>query len=159
MVIADVADRKVPATLLMAVSRTIIRSLSENKTYSPASKLVEYLNRLITEKNKANVSLTLFYGILDSESKEMSFVNTGHSPPLVFKNKNNKITALEKEDILLGEKRNIKLKEHHISLDKGDILVFHTDGIYSVVDRKENISKLNLSTISSWKITNYQQKN
>lgn len=134
VVIADVADRKVPATLLMAVSRTIIRSLSENEEYNQASTLTKYLNRLITEKNRSNVSLTLFYGILDPENKGMTFINAGHSPPLVFKNKDKKFIALEKEDILLGEKKNIELKEYHIFLEKDDIMVFHTDGIYSVTD-------------------------
>ncbi|MCE5215132.1 MAG: SpoIIE family protein phosphatase [Methanobacterium sp.] len=134
VVIADVSDRKVPATLLMAVSRTIIRSISESALNPKSSQLVEYLNRLITEKSKSDVSLTLFYGILNMENKEMNFINAGHSPPLVFKSKDKKIISLEKTDVLLGVNKNIKLEDKKLSLEKDDIIIFHTDGIYSVTN-------------------------
>jgi phosphoserine phosphatase RsbU/P len=135
VVIADVSDRKVPATLLMAVSRTIIRSISESAENPKPSQLVEYLNRLITEKSKSDVSLTLFYGILSLKNKQMNFINAGHSPPLVYKSKEKKIISLEKTDVLLGVKKNIKLKDKKISLDNDDIILFHTDGIYSVTNK------------------------
>jgi sigma-B regulation protein RsbU (phosphoserine phosphatase) len=135
VVIADVSDRKVPATLLMAVSRTIIRSISESAENPKPSQLVEYLNRLITEKNKSDVSLTLFYGILSLKNKQMNFINAGHSPPLVYKSKEKKIISLEKTDVLLGVKKNIKLKDIKISLENDDIILFHTDGIYSVTNK------------------------
>ncbi len=134
VIIADVTDRKVPAALLMAVSRTIVHSLSENTENPQAAELVKYLNRLITEKNKSNVSLTLFYGILNLKNNEMTFVNAGHSPPLVYKSKDKKIIALKKDKVLLGDKKSIKLEEKHLSLEKGDIIIFYTDGIYSVTD-------------------------
>lgn len=136
--IADVTDRKVPAALLMAVSRTIVRSLSENMENLNATELVKNLNRLITEKNRSNTSLTLFYGILNLKKKEMSFVNAGHSSPLIYKDKDRKIITLEKQKVFLGEKKPIRVKEKYLTLEKGDILVFYTDGIYSVTNNNGN---------------------
>lgn len=144
VVIADVTDRKVPATLLMAVSRTIVRSLSENMENPQVAELVEYLNRLISEENKSDTSLTLFYGILNLKEKEMTFVNAGHSSPVIFKNKDKNIISLEKEKVFLGERKNIKLEEKHLTLEKDDIMVFHTDGIYSVTDRERKHFKTEL---------------
>lgn len=132
--IADVTDRKVPAALLMAVSRTIVRSLSENMENLKAGELLKNLNRLITEKNKSDVSLTLFYGIIYLKEKEMRFVNAGHSSPLIFKNKKKEIISLETEKVFLGEKKSIKVEEKRLALEKGDIMVFYTDGIYSVTN-------------------------
>lgn len=140
VVIADVTDRKVPAALLMAVSRTIVRSLSESMENPQAAKLVQNLNRLITEKNKSDLSLTLFYGILDLEKGEIAFVNAGHSSPLIFKDRDQKIISLETEQVFLGENKTIKLEEKHFSLEKDDIMVFHTDGIYSMTNSEgENL--------------------
>jgi phosphoserine phosphatase RsbU/P len=136
VVIADVSDRKIPATLLMAVSRTIIRSISESEENPKSAELVKYLNRLITDKTNSDVSLTLFYGILDLKNREMSFVNAGHSPPLVFKSREKKIMSLDKEEMFLGVEKSIKLEDKKLSLEKDDIMIFHTDGIYSVVNSK-----------------------
>ncbi|MDD1774758.1 MAG: SpoIIE family protein phosphatase [Methanobacterium sp.] len=134
VVMADVADRKVPATLMMAVSRTIIKNLSENSKNPKAGEIVEYLNRLITEKNKSDVYLTIFYGILDLKNKVIKFVNAGHSSPVVYKKLEDKIINLERDEVFLGDKKIIKLEEKHLTLEKDDILIFHTDGIYSVTD-------------------------
>lgn len=138
VVIADVADRKVPAALVMAVSRTIVRSLTENTENLQVAELLKKLNRLITEKNKSNISLTLFYGVLDLKKKDMTYVNAGHGSPLVFKSFDKKIVSLEEENVLLGENKTINIEEKHMFLEKGDVIVFHTDGIYSVTDGEGN---------------------
>lgn len=146
MAIADVSDRKVPASLLMALSRTIVRGKSMENPQ--AAELAKYLNRLITEDGKSEVSLKMFYGILNVKNKEMNFINASHSPPIVFKNKTNEIETLKKDEISLGEVKRLKIKEHHLLMEKDDILVFHTDGINSVVNsegehfKTEYISKI-----------------
>lgn len=148
IVIADVSDRKVPASLLMALSRTIIRSKSESTKNLKTTELVKYLNRLITQDGKSDVSLTLFYGILNYKTKEMNYINAGHSPPLIIKNKTKEIKTLEKDDTLVGGIKNLKLKEKHLSLENDDVIIFHTDGITSVVNSKgENFKIENLKEI------------
>lgn len=138
VVMADVKDRKVPATLMMAVAHTIIKNLSENTPNPQAGEIVEYLNRLITEKNKSDVSLNIFYGILDLKESVMNFVNAGHSSPVVYKKKDDKIIILERDKVFLGDKKNITLEEKHLTLERDDILIFHTDGIYSVTNSSGN---------------------
>ena len=99
-----------------------------------AAELATYLNRLITEGGDSDVSLSLFYGIINVINKELTFVNAGHSPPILFKSRTKEVINLARDEILLGEAKNPTLKEKHVSMDMDDILVFHTDGVNSVVN-------------------------
>lgn len=49
----------------------------------------------------------------------MNFINAGHSPPLVYKSKDKKIISLDKTDVLLGVKKNIKIGREKNITGKG----------------------------------------
>lgn len=90
VVVADVCDKGVGAALFMAVSRSLLRVLSERILVAggdPGAQLVQLIKTLndysaITH-DRANMFATLFFGILDAGSGELAYVNGGHEPPLI----------------------------------------------------------------------------
>ena len=85
----------------MALSRTLIRVSATWKS-SPASAITE-ANTLICRDSKASMFVTLFYLVIDSKKRQITYVNAGHNPPLMLTGRDQSdITLLKAEGIALG---------------------------------------------------------
>lgn len=128
LVIADVSGKGVPAALFMALSRTLIRVSTTWKS-DPASAITE-ANSLICRDSKTSMFVTLFYLVIDSQKRELTYVNAGHNPPLMLtREKKNDITLLKAEGIALGIIDGIDLGSVTVRLKEGDLVALYTDGI------------------------------
>ena len=135
LVIADVSGKGVPAALFMALSRTLIRSNAvDNPTVSEA---IIKANKMIAEEDRANMFVTLFYGVLDVKKKAITYVNAGHNPPIVLGRKGGDIVMLAAKGIALGIMPDIVLEEKEVPLREGDIAILFTDGVTEAINRKE----------------------
>ncbi|MGC9516165.1 MAG: PP2C family protein-serine/threonine phosphatase [Methanomicrobiales archaeon] len=134
LVIADVSGESYPASLLMALSRTIIRGEAKNQT--PES-IIKYLNNLIAVDISPDLFITILYGELDVKKHLFNYVNAAHNPPYHWKHKTKKLGFLEKGDKSLGRLGNIQLEEHKIKIESGDSLIFYTDGIIKALNTPE----------------------
>lgn len=138
IVIADVTGDSFPASLLMALSRTIIRG--EAKNQNPPT-LLKYLNNLIAVDIGPEIFITILYGELDSKTHCFTYVNAAHSPPLIFRNKTQEIGELAKGDKSLGRLGDIELEQHQVKIDDGDILLFYTDGVIKALKTPDSPGK------------------
>jgi len=138
LVIADVTGDSFPASLLMALSRTIIRG--EAKNQNPQT-LLKYLNNLIAVDIGPEIFITILYGELDTKNRCFNYVNAAHSPPLIFRNKTNQLSELAKGVKSLGRLENIELEEHKIKIESGDLLLFYTDGVIRALESSESSGK------------------
>jgi phosphoserine phosphatase RsbU/P len=77
--IADVADKGVPAALFMAVSRTILRTVVHNRT-DPAEAL-RRSNELILNDSDSDLFVTVFLAIWNPETYTLRYACGGHNPP------------------------------------------------------------------------------
>ncbi len=127
LVIADVADKGVPAALFMGVSRTLIRSAALSGL-DPASTLQE-ANKLILAESESGLFLSAFYGILDTNNGQLTFANAGHNPPLWYSASDGIFTRLSAKGIVLCVLDEISLEERHIKISSDDVVVFYTDGV------------------------------
>jgi sigma-B regulation protein RsbU (phosphoserine phosphatase) len=127
LVIADVADKGVPAALFMGVSRTLIRSAALSGA-SPA-KVLEEVNRLILAESKTGLFISAFYGILDTSSGRLTFSNAGHNPPLVYRSNSGDFLSLSTNGIVLGILDQLDYKEGEVVLSLADLLICYTDGV------------------------------
>jgi serine phosphatase RsbU (regulator of sigma subunit) len=135
LVIADVSGKGVPAALFMALSRTLIRAnAADNPTVSYA---IVKANKMIAEQERANMFVTLFYGVLDVKKKSITYVNAGHNPPLVLGKKGGDIVMLAAKGVALGVMSDIALEEKEVSLREGDIAILFTDGVTEAINRKQ----------------------
>ena len=98
LVIADVSGKGVPAALFMAVSNTLLRSISMTKDNS--QDCIDELNRLLCRVNVNSMFVTVFYGILNHRTGELDYTNGGHNPAYILRGKNGEL-----ERYLTREKR------------------------------------------------------
>ena len=82
-VMADVSGKGIPAAIFMAVSRTILRTTAI-QGMSP-SECVTRSNSLISKESYESMFVTVFYGIYDIRTGEITYVNAGHNPPCILK--------------------------------------------------------------------------
>jgi serine phosphatase RsbU (regulator of sigma subunit) len=135
IVIADVADKGVPAALVMALSRTIIRSASMRSGRSPRESLLR-ANELMLNDSRSNMFLSAFYAKLDTETGWMTYCNAGHNPPLWYRAELKEFQYLTTPGIVLGIFEDISLGEQTISLTTDDIVVFYTDGVNEAMNSR-----------------------
>ena len=135
LVIADVADKGVPAALFMALSRTLVRTMAIDGR--PPALAIARANDLILADARSGLFVTLFYTILQAGSGEITFVNAGHVPPLIVRADSYRIEELRVPGIALGIMENVQAEEHTAFLRPGDLLVLYTDGVTDASDAQQ----------------------
>lgn len=135
LVIADVSGKGVPAALFMALSRTLVRaSVSDTVT---ASETICKTNEQITENDRSNMFVTLFYGVLDPVRMSLTYVSAGHNPPIKLSRGAQDMIMLKARGVALGVVPDMQLEEKEITLDSNDVVVLYTDGVTEAINDKE----------------------
>jgi len=133
--IGDVSGKGVPASLFMAVTRTLVRSISD-KEFSP-SVIVGTLNKSISQNNESSMFVTFFLGVLDLSNGELKYTNAGHNPPVIIK-KNKEAVMFEKTKFIpVGLFEDFEYGESSLQLEPGDKIFLYTDGV-SEAENSEN---------------------
>ncbi len=139
-VIGDVSGKGVPASLFMAVTRTLLRTVA-NSGKSPQEIIYE-LNQALSSDNEENMFVTLFLGILNLQSGEMDYANAGHNAPILLKEGQQPEAIPVATNIPLGVLSQFNFIQNRITLEPKDKLFLYTDGI----NEAENISQELYST-------------
>jgi serine phosphatase RsbU (regulator of sigma subunit)/transcriptional regulator with GAF, ATPase, and Fis domain len=126
-VVADVADKGVPAALFMALSRTLVRTMAVGGS-NPAQVLAE-ANDLIMTNARSDLFVTLFYAILEVDHGLITFANAGHNPPLLFNGHSEAIGCLTGRGMALGVVLGVDLEQRESRMAPGDLLLLYTDGV------------------------------
>jgi serine phosphatase RsbU (regulator of sigma subunit) len=126
IVIADVADKGIPAALYMALCRTIIRSVA-NTVIDPATTL-ERVNRLLLVDSNAELFVSVFYAIWEPATGVLTFANAGHNPPLMLR-PHHKAEVLREHGIVLGVLEDAAYDSYERTIKPGEMLVLYTDGV------------------------------
>lgn len=126
LVIADVADKGVPAALFMALSRTLMRAVAF--TGRTPSEALRRVNQLILSDARSDLFVTVFYAIWNPASGDVEYANAGHNPPLLAR-AGGEVSLLPGRGIALGVIEEIELESHAVQLGPGDVLLLYTDGV------------------------------
>ncbi|MRS01911.1 GAF domain-containing protein [bacterium] len=127
LVIADVADKGMPAALYMTVTRTLIRATLQSSN-SPG-KVLARVNDLLESESRNGMFVTAFLALLDPKTGVLEYANAGHNLPLLIHTKTASISNLEKDGIALGVLPQAEYKDKKITLEFGETLLFYTDGV------------------------------
>jgi len=127
LVVADVADKGIPAALFMAMCRTLLRAAAMSRT-SPAATLIR-VNELLFNDSRSDLFVTAFYAVWDPASGRVAYASAGHNPPLLVRCVDGRVVELHSRGIALGVINQIDIEEHQITLQPGDVLVAYTDGV------------------------------
>jgi len=127
LVIADVADKGMPAALFMAVTRTLVRAAALD---NPAPDLVlERVNNLLEPDARHGMFVTALYAVLSPQTGELVYANAGHNPPLLLRAGDGRIERFKTGGIALGVLSDVEMSAHTLHLGPGDLLVCYTDGV------------------------------
>ncbi|MBI9073126.1 MAG: SpoIIE family protein phosphatase [Melioribacteraceae bacterium] len=129
--IGDVSGKGVQAALIMANVQAFLKSICKQNL--PLDKSTDLINDLVSENTSGGGFITFFWGILNDETKELTYVNAGHNPPLLIRH--GEITKLKKGGMILGVMETLVPYEAEIiQLEKDDVIVLFTDGITEAMD-------------------------
>ena len=123
--IGDVSGKGVPAALVMAVSRSLFRTISAHE--SSPKRLITAMNDFMSETNDNNMFVTLFCGILDLTNGRLRYCNAGHNPPIILTNSIQPLPVLP--NLPLGVMQGMCYEEQEVILHYDDALFLYTDGL------------------------------
>jgi sigma-B regulation protein RsbU (phosphoserine phosphatase) len=134
-VIGDVSGKGIPASLLMAVTRSHFRSVG---TYlKTPSQIMGSLNNSLAENNESNMFVTLFMGILDLSTGNLVFCNAGHNPPILLTENVEYINVIP--NLPIGLIENYEFKEQSTNLPVGSTLLLYTDGLTEAENKEKEL--------------------
>jgi serine phosphatase RsbU (regulator of sigma subunit)/anti-sigma regulatory factor (Ser/Thr protein kinase) len=125
IVIGDVTDKGVPAALVMATTRSILRSTA-HASISPG-KVLEQANDLLHPDIPPKMFVACLYAILDPVSGHLEYANAGHDLP--HWRHNGKVTELRATGMPLGLMPEMFYEEKEVTLGAGDSVLFYSDGL------------------------------
>jgi serine phosphatase RsbU (regulator of sigma subunit) len=124
-VVGDVADKGVPAALLMATTRVILRGTARRRL-SPATAL-QLSNELLHPEIPPSMFVTCLYAILDPTSGQLQYANAGHNPP--YRRYNGTVAELRATGFPLGMMPGASYEEHETSIQPGECLLLYSNGL------------------------------
>lgn len=123
--VGDVSGKGLPAALLMSNLQATLKTCS-SPAVSPA-ELCRRINEIVCDNTNDCRFITFFYGLIDTEQRTFSFSNAGHNPPFVIRSNGN-LLQLDEGGGVLGVLNKQDYNQATIRLERGDRLVFFTDG-------------------------------
>src|SRR5262249_29928750 len=132
IVIADVCGKSLPAALLMALTRSLLRA-EASRDNSP-SDVLRSVNRHLLDMNDSRTFVTMLYGVLHRRTRGFTYVRAGHELPLVVGPGGEMIVP----ELGLGQPLGIlprpELDLQTVVIPRGGVLLLYTDGVTEAVD-------------------------
>ncbi|GAB4181425.1 MAG: SpoIIE family protein phosphatase [Calditrichia bacterium] len=135
-VIGDVAGKGIPASIFMALCKTAIKTLALHE--HSVEQCFHVVNNMLVEEYRNDLFVTAFFGTLDVRNGKLQYCNAGHNQTYI-KQFDGKVKELpEVEGIPLGFKKDYAYSMGSMTLNSGDVLFMHTDGVNEAMDVDEN---------------------
>jgi sigma-B regulation protein RsbU (phosphoserine phosphatase) len=140
--IGDVSGKGVPASLFMAVTRSLFRNISAHVAIP--SEIMRTLNNAMSESNETNMFVTVFIGVLDLKTGLLRYCNAGHDAPLLV---GRDVGALSCEPNLpIGVVAGYEYTQQEVSIDPKTTIFLFTDGL----NEAENYEHAQFGDLRIW---------
>ena len=127
-VVGDVSGKGVPAALMMAVTKTLLKSRASHD--KSTASILTHVNNEIAKDNDAYMFITIFMAILDTGTGEFVYTNAGHNPSFILSPDKDEIIKLSVlHGPVVGAIEEITYKETKLRLSKDDVVFAYTDGV------------------------------
>lgn len=128
--IGDVSGKGIGAALMMAGLQASLRAQASIAGHNLAD-LMSRVNRLVYEVSSENRYATFFYAQYDPASRQLTYVNAGHNPPLVLRESHSEwqVMHLDVGGAVVGLLPQAAYTQGAFTLEFGDLVVAFTDGI------------------------------
>ena len=125
LVIGDVTDKGVPAAMLMATTRSMLRAAAQ-VTDSPGEVLAR-VNELLHADIPPNMFVTCFFAVLDPDSGKLRYANAGHDLP--YQRDAGKVCELRATGMPLGLMPGMHYEEQEVIVALNESILFYSDGL------------------------------
>lgn len=133
LVIADVAGKGVGSSLISIALRSALKI--ESQKIADAREMILRIHSLLRGDIPEGGFITIFYGILDLQTGELSYASAAHNPAVFYQRRTDKISLLKPSGLPLGmgavDETTWRscLELARVKIDPGDLLILYTDGI------------------------------
>jgi serine phosphatase RsbU (regulator of sigma subunit) len=125
LVIGDVSDKGVPAAMLMASTRSMLRAAAQ-VTDAPG-KVLERVNDLLYADMPPKMFVTCFYAVLDPGGGKLRYANAGHDLP--YRRDGGKVCELRATGMPLGLMPDMRYEEQEVLIAHEESILFYSDGL------------------------------
>lgn len=125
IIVGDVTDKGVPAALVMATTRSILRSAAE-RLESPG-KVLEIANNQLCPDIPPNMFVTCLYALLDPSTGVIRYANAGHTMP--FWRRENEVQEMRARGMPLGLMPEMIYEEKEARMTPGENVILYSDGL------------------------------
>lgn len=132
--IADVADKGVPAALYMMVAKTLLKT--EGQRLGRPDEVLASVNEILAADNERCMFASVFCAILDVETGEVRCANAGHNPPLLLAGGEAQYLKVT-PGFMLGPMPGASYVMESVTLRPGDALFLYTDGVTEAKSRED----------------------
>lgn len=139
--IGDISGKGVSAALLMASIQSLIRGqvfasqVAGRLDLLGVAELVSRVNRLVCANTSPEKYSTLFVAYYDDDTRELTYTNAGHLPPVLVRNGTTR--ELTVGGAVVGLFPDIQYDQGSLTLEEGDCLVAYTDGVTEIENSYE----------------------
>jgi serine phosphatase RsbU (regulator of sigma subunit)/anti-sigma regulatory factor (Ser/Thr protein kinase) len=136
IVIGDVTDKGVPAAMVMAATRSVLRA-SAQRLMAPG-EVLERVNELLCPDMPEKMFVTCFYAVLERRTGKLSFANAGHDVPYLG-TPDGEVTELRARGMPLGLMPGMDYEEKEAELGPGDTALLYSDGLAEAHDAEHEM--------------------
>jgi sigma-B regulation protein RsbU (phosphoserine phosphatase) len=133
--IADVSGKGVPASLIMAMCRSVLRSVA--RAGESAAGVLRQVNRQLYPDIREDMFISMAYLVIH-QSADIMLARAGHDAPLLFRAADRSVTRVNPPGMALGiDSGNVFDRvtgDFKVRLDPGDCLILYTDGVTEALD-------------------------
>ncbi len=153
--IGDVSGKGVPASLFMAVTRSVFRTVSVHE--SMPNNIVTIMNTIIADMNKTQMFVTLFVGVLDLPTGHLHYCNAGHDAPLLIGDGIGELPC--DPNIPVGFLPSWEYSLQKAQISTGTTIFLFTDGLTEAMDANYNQFQMErINDVASQALSQQQQE-
>ena len=123
--IGDVSGKGVPASLVMAVTRSLFRTIAAHE--NQPRRIMSRINEFMAESNETMMFVTLFMGVLDLPKGLLRYCNAGHCAPLLLRKDVTRMNVIP--NIPVGIQQGYNFEADEIGIPYNTTIFLYTDGV------------------------------
>jgi serine phosphatase RsbU (regulator of sigma subunit) len=139
LLVADVSGKSLPGMLVMLMTRDIVKRVAS--TYRPPREILSDVNGELLGSIRKGMFVTMFLGVLSTETGEMEFASAGHNPVLHYSSASGKAQFIKTKGYPLGMMPRTafeeRLEQSQILLQCDDLVLQYTDGVNEALNPSE----------------------
>jgi PAS domain S-box-containing protein len=135
LVVGDASGKGIPAALVMASTRSVLRAVAQRGALAPG-EVLEEANEILYPDIPPNMFVTCLYAILDPNSGSLRYSNAGHTLPCCRRHNEGRTDQLVARGMPLGLMPGMSYEEKETTLVPGDGALFCTDGLVEAHNRR-----------------------